>query len=902
MKRIFLFVFLNVWVGFLAAETDSTLVRLASFVKNIQVFNHLYPQEKVYLHFDNTGYFLGESIWFKAYVTTASMLSQTPLSRVLYVELLDTEGNVVHTQKLRITEGQADGSIPLTKLAMKSGFYEVRAYTRLMLNWDRETLFSRVFPVFDKPAHQGEYDKKIIRLRPTSYKIPQKRAETPSAGKLNVEFYPEGGYLVNGITSVVGFKVTDREGRSLSASGCVCNAQGDTLSAFSTVHEGMGSFLYTPDGGKSKIWIRNAEEKKGSSFELPSVEASGCVMQVQNLHPDQVRIHISGTSEYTSVPLGFTVMCRGKVGFFKSILLIPQEGSSFILPKSELPCGVNQLTLFTSEGKVLSERLVYIPGDSSFLKMAVRAEKEHYNPFEEVRMEVSVQDSKGNPVGTNVSLSVRDSKTEIPSSYEETACSNLLLSSDLKGYISNPSYYFAGDDKAHRLALDLLMLTQGYRRYSWQQMAGIVPFNPLHKIEKGIVVEGSVKTITKKKVQENVDVKMTMFSDSAFQRASCVTDEEGCFNYLADDFYGKWNLQLETRKNDKRKECWITLDRQFSPQGRAYSFYDMYIPEMKSSKNRKNFLLSEKNDTEDAELLLNDSLDLDELSKGAKALKEVVVKGKKNWDGVISRGVNIVYDMKEEEDKLEDQAAGYNEDVYEFLSHLNPYFTYRSEDTGIKSYYKGRKVIFEISSSISSGLGQSELGSSLLESLSGMAAENSSTSSLEIPAEDSSPASSRKNGNSTGEIDVENIGNENVEVSRLNSSDIESIAIIEDPSTYYALKPELIAPLKGKYIVLMIVKVNPNRLKAREPIGVRLTTLQGYSLPRAFYSPNYKDYQLPKEEDFRRTLYWNPNVKTNSQGKASVTFYNNGSCKAMTMSAETLTSEGLFGSYHEETE
>lgn len=226
MKRIFLFVFLNVWVGFLAAETDSTLVRLASFVKNIQVFNHLYPQEKVYLHFDNTGYFLGESIWFKAYVTTASMLSQTPLSRVLYVELLDTEGNVVHTQKLRITEGQADGSIPLTKLAMKSGFYEVRAYTRLMLNWDRETLFSRVFPVFDKPAHQGEYDKKIIRLRPTSYKIPQKRAETPSAGKLNVEFYPEGGYLVNGITSVVGFKVTDREGRSLSASGCVCNAQG----------------------------------------------------------------------------------------------------------------------------------------------------------------------------------------------------------------------------------------------------------------------------------------------------------------------------------------------------------------------------------------------------------------------------------------------------------------------------------------------------------------------------------------------------------------------------------------------------------------------------------------------------------------------------------------------------
>ncbi|MBP9637732.1 MAG: hypothetical protein KBD97_05175 [Bacteroidaceae bacterium] len=119
--------------------------------------------------------------------------------------------------------------------------------------------------------------------------------------------------------------------------------------------------------------------------------------------------------------------------------------------------------------------------------------------------------------------------------------------------------------------------------------------------------------------------------------------------------------------------------------------------------------------------------------------------------------------------------------------------------------------------------------------------------------------------------------------------------------------PELIDPsFQGKNelkpqepIVLIIIKLNNKRLKGREPIGVRITTLQGFSEPRTFYNPNYKDYKLPKEEDFRRTLYWNPNVKTNSQGKASVSFFNNATCKEMSISAETMSPTGNFGSYED---
>jgi len=873
-----------------AQKQDSTILRLESFVKKIRTFNHLYQQEKVYLHFDNTGYFLGESIWFKAYVTTASDLAGTSMSKVLYVELLDIEGNIVNTQKLQITNGQADGCIPLTRLDLKSGFYEVRAYTKMMLNWDKEYLFSRVFPVFEVPDMAGKYDKKTIRLRPVSYQIPQKRAEAPSTKKLNVTFYPEGGQFVNGLTSTVAFKVTDQEGRAQDAKGCICNANGDTISTFATLHEGMGKFDYTPTNNKITVWIHSNNEQEGSSFDLPNAEPSGCNMQVQNLHPEQLRVIVSGTSEYASIPLGVTIMCRGKLSFFKVIKSIPKEGSSFIIPKAKMPVGVSQITLFTPEGKILAERLVYILGTTPSIKIKVQSDKNEYQNFEQVNMNVFTQDKADNPIETTLSLAIRDRKNEIPSSYKETLQSNLLLSSDLKGYISNPEYYFESVDKEHCLALDLLMLTQGYRRYSWSEMAGVTPFKPTHKIEEGIVINGKVKSTIRKKTQEKVDVNMILFWGTDYQQASCTTDSTGAFSCHALDFFGKWNLQLETLKNDKRKEYWITLDRLFSPQGRPYSFYDTYIPEMKASKDKKSFLLDQKDDSKDADFFLNDSLELDKASKGAKTLKEVVVKGEKDRDRLSNKGVNIIYDVAEEENKLEDQANGYNESFYEFLTRINPFFSY---DIIGNTYprYKGRRVLFKLAHS-------SDNSSELLGNMLG-----SSISSTEKSVEESTE---NKEDNST-ENKKDEADEKDIQLKMLNSSDIESIGIIEDPSAYLRIIPQLSDPIfqnenklkSQQNIVLVVIKLNKNRLKGSESLGIRLTTLQGFSQPCTFYSPDYKNYQLPKEEDFRRTLYWNPNVKTNSQGKASISFFNNATCKEMSISAETMSPTGNFGSYQD---
>lgn len=158
-----------------AQERDDVLSLLEKAAR-VQQFNLLYPQKKVYLHFDNTGYFIGETIWFKAYVVRADTGKPTDLSGVLYVELLNAAGDVVERRKLEVEEGQARGDIRLDKL-LTSGFYEVRAYARYMTNWGTGACFSRVFPIFEKPERFGDYSKASIDRSVSRYRIPDMRGQ-----------------------------------------------------------------------------------------------------------------------------------------------------------------------------------------------------------------------------------------------------------------------------------------------------------------------------------------------------------------------------------------------------------------------------------------------------------------------------------------------------------------------------------------------------------------------------------------------------------------------------------------------------------------------------------------------------------------------------------------------------
>src|SRR5665647_1125977 len=207
MKNVFKYsiLFLCFFCQTIQSQQDSTALRkLSSFAKKINTFSKEYPQEKVYLHFDNTAYYLSETLWFKGYVVTAAGNALSPLSKTLYVELVSPEGNILETKKLKIENGQCHSDIKLPTSSSFAGFYEVRAYTRFMLNWEKEYLFSRVFPVYDKPVEEGFY-RHIITERSPSQKVPQIRKEFEQKGNIAMSFYPEGGNLVKGLKSKVAF-------------------------------------------------------------------------------------------------------------------------------------------------------------------------------------------------------------------------------------------------------------------------------------------------------------------------------------------------------------------------------------------------------------------------------------------------------------------------------------------------------------------------------------------------------------------------------------------------------------------------------------------------------------------------------------------------------------------------
>jgi len=808
---------------------DTTAIRkISDYTKHITSFARAYEQEKVYMHFDNTAYFKDETMWFKAYVVRADRNSLSPISKTLYVELLNEEGNLLETKKLKLEDGRCHGEFLLKDL-LYSGYYEIRAYTRHMLNDGSESIFSRVFPISDVPNQKGDYTKSKIRERPYSQRVPGPRMNYLQKEKNTITFYPEGGNLVAGITSRIAFQAFDKDGKNAIVSGVVISDTGDTLSNFNTSHLNMGKFLITPKPGKNNAKVMFND--KSFTFDFPEVKPEGYVMAVDVSDISNLVILIQKTPELPSEPLGLSITCRGKLYGLDSLIIGNENAISMSFPKKMLPSGVSQITLYNESGEVLAERMVFI-NHNSLMKMEVTSNKPSYNPFEKVTMDFILNDVKDNPLETDFSVSVRDASTTAIDPNGDNILTNLLLSSELKGYIENPGYYFETDDDQRKQDLDLLLMTQGWSRYSWKKMAGVEKLVEKHPFEEGLYLEGRIISLWGKKPKENIEVLMVLMSDSTSQHNICKTDKEGRFYFYLVDFYGKSKLTLQTKAKGRRKEHAITLDRVFSPGVKKYSFYEKLQPVVDSVKTYT-VIQTPLKAVEDLQVN-TDTLKkeaLKPIDKKSHMLKEVVIKGKKQFEmeneGL--RDANIVVDVTKKIDEFVDLGDYVPVTLSDFMYETSPYFSIHAGINGTSDYYKGKRIM--------SVYNNHYLGYGLPDFI---------------------------------------------------MSEVETLMISEKPGVALKYNPGA----EGSEVVFFLYgKQN----KRKEPYGIRNTTLQGYSLVKEFYSPQYDKIVLPDDKDYRRTLYWNPEVKTNKEGKATISFYNNSSCKKMNVSAETVTGNGVVG-------
>jgi hypothetical protein len=860
-RILFLLCFIS---GALFAQQDSATLKLNSFVKNVNKFSFLYPQEKVYLHFDNTAYYLGETIWFKSYVVTAENSQLSSLSKVLYVELLTPEGNVLQTQKLKIEDGQAHGGFML-KDSLYSGYYEVRAYTKCMLNFGDDGIFSRVFPIYDKPLNAGVFPNKKMTVRPKSKSLYSARAKSEKLDKINITFFPEGGSLITGLINRVAYKVVDKEGRNIDISGTIYNSKGEEVTSFSTTYRGMGSFSLCPDGQKYTAKINS--KIKETTVNLPQSSTSGYTLLVDNLRTQDLWVQINKTLDLPDDTLGITFMCRGKVYAFKTFNVQEGEPTAFDISKSSLPSGITQITVFNSKGQILAERLAFVNHiETAQIKTEINAS---FAPFSKVNINFQVEDKQGNPIETTFSLAVRDKGTEIQTGYTDNIQTNLLLSSELKGYIENPGYYFEKTDMKHVMALDLLMLTQGWRRYSWKQMAGKEPFEVKHGIEKGLMIEGKVLTDVLKKEKENIEVKMWMLTP--YQKGNCTTDKQGNFNLALDDFFGKTDLNLETYERGKRKDYRILLNRVFSPAAKAYDYSELNqnINDTLPTYNQQS--IQEKQEQLVVDKTPVETKQQESITTKSHALKEVTVTEKKKWkpEQEGSNQADIVYNVSKELDKMRDTGEREAANILDFIQQQHNQFSYyvnivdnTPPPLSIPIYkaacnYMGTDVIFVINN--------------LFARI--------------TPIDESY---TRENYNNYNEYNT--IATVNSSVSDLDLSLVESIMISQKNSAAFRYCAE--CSMNKDYTIIFIYTNKKGSLVDKK--GTRKTMFEGFTNIREFYSPNYKTIGIPDEKDFRRTLYWNPDVKTDKDGKSSVSFYNNKTCKNISVTNEGITKEGYI--------
>lgn len=443
---------------------DSACRRLVVFCQNIVRNNRLFSQEKVYLHLDNNGYYADEKIWFKAYVFEASSLLPTDMSRVLYVELLNPNGQIVERQILPIINGRTYGCLSPDTMLVSSGFYEVRAYTRAMLNWDDAYIFSRVVPIYDRPPYtarsiskmmEHQYETKSLGFNRTTPR-PIMTQSTHHEGGVMMTFYPEGGNILKGVANTVAYKVTDNVGRPLNTQIRILSDSGEEVASSVTFHEGMGKFDLPPSwiGGCAVL----TQGGKDIRFKLPATTDRGCSMQYMGIEAESLLFKINPCNALRNELVGVTATCRGALCYFDTIRLDQQI--CLRVPSAKLHAGINQVAVFASDGEIVCERLVWNAPSTNMPQLTIRQNKASYSPFSPIALEMSLSDAEGKPVQGEMSLSVRDDSA-IVGCEGPGLMTEMLLSSDLKGYIHNPEYYFATDDSTHIQALDLLLMVQG---------------------------------------------------------------------------------------------------------------------------------------------------------------------------------------------------------------------------------------------------------------------------------------------------------------------------------------------------------------------------------------------------------------------------------------------------------
>lgn len=873
-------------------------------------FDNDYPRESVYVQMDDAAYVVGDTLWYKAYVVRSSTLRPTDISRVLYVELLNDGGNLLERSILEIdSAGQAHGCFGLVP-PLRNGFYEIRAYTRAMTNWGQEAQFSRVFPLFELPKKTIPGDYTQLEVDYPKDKLyfsiqPERPYQFGSRRRRQLELFPEGGQYVPDCEQIIAYRLTDGMGAPAMDTIRVYTAQDSLICQSTPEHLGAGAFTLPAGVGRG---IKICTSHRRDTYELPEPTGAAAVLHVNQEGAEaliSVQVPPAVADSLGGQRMAIVALWRNQP---RAMYPVELEGGQdeFDISLGDLGVGVNRLELVTQTGQVLASRLVFahiadVRSAMPVAKVKVQQNAEEYEAFSPIALQFEVTDAEGRPMpDTNFAVAVHDADGHLVADGSASLQAQLLLCSELKGYVHNPEWYFQRDDATRRRALDLLMLTQGWRPQTLEQMCGQQAFNTAQPIEDRQIVRGRVMKdkLGKPEARRGIRLDLTLYNTMGEHRdGHAVTDSLGCFAFRPEEpLNGDWQAYFKTSSNNSGRELWsqIMLDQWFGGQPRAYSplQYTLMPPHQQVDKRGKE-VVDESPDVFEWEDTIPNlrKYYLKEARAKAKRKYHPQTFNRYTYGGGEGQGIkhsDVYVNVDLELQRAWDRGIEFS-NMGEFIGYVIGDI-HKSENLNLQDEYE---------------IVEEELRRGMLQT----------DYLLERPESELTPETDWDRTEREERSDIYDGAVLSFEgnsfILRVNNGagmagnnaghsmpeQIKSICISFDEVWANELFRRKYSPPEGESSWshldgIIYIYTRPDWYNFRVVKGQYKRTLHGFTTPTEFKGPNYRT-EDDNPKDFRRTLYWNPSLTTDSRGRASAVFFGNARpLQRLSISVLGLTADG----------
>ncbi|MES2417714.1 MAG: hypothetical protein V4541_05970 [Bacteroidota bacterium] len=523
----------------------------AQVLKTVQTAFESYRQnvfqEKMFVHTDKEQYIAGELLWFKAYNVDAATGLPADLSKLAYIELIDRNNQPVIQTKIELKNGKGSGSIYIP-LTLNNGSYKLRGYTNWMQNFGANYFFEKQI-ILINTLHDPE---KINKITPEQ----------------DLQFFPEGGELIEGITCNVGFKALGIDGKGMALKGVIINQKNDTVARFQTFKFGIGQFSFTPQANQKYKAIAGNNKKEIIIRELPTAKKQGYSIWLKESGSGPLTLNVSTNLTDQNV---YLFVHDGAHVSLAQMATIVNGQASFDIERSKLNEGVSHLTIFNPEGRPVAERLFFKKPNKQ-LQISARSDLSIYNTREKINLNILAKNEKNQAIDADISLAVRKLDS-LQGMDESDIVSYFWLSSELKGNIESPGYYFTNNTSESSQALDNLLITQGWRRFTWNDLLEKKPvaFKFLPEFN-GHLITGKV---TSSNGPKETKLYLTI-PGSITQFYTTDSDMAGNFMFNTKDFYGPNEIIVQTNATVDTTSV-ISIRSPFSEDYNTFNFPELPI-------------------------------------------------------------------------------------------------------------------------------------------------------------------------------------------------------------------------------------------------------------------------------------------------------------------------------------